>query len=210
MTFGPDLEALEARLGPVIEVDRPRRVVLFASGARLHRCLDDERIGPKQVVPYDDCPFGDYGPHERENARLEADWVAGEVAWARVARQALARLRLTTDSPSEFRSGVHELGARSPVHGATAAGKVLGKSDRTVRRWLARCPPANWPSLSKPGERPVWADEAEVRAWWGTRLTWKVTSTDPPPEPAPARAKKPKRKRRIKPGARQRILDSIG
>ena len=71
--------------------------------------------------------------------------------------------------------------ATSSIEGAEAAGRTLGVSGRTIRRWLARCPKQKWPSGSQPGQRsPVWLDEEELRQWWATRNRWATTTKTEP------------------------------
>lgn len=84
------------------------------------------------------------------------------------------------DGPADTAASAGHRTTRNPmapttIEGAEAAGRALGVSGRTVRRWLARCPLARWPSGSRPGERPpVWVDGAELQQWWAERRRWAV------------------------------------
>ena len=96
------------------------------------------------------------------------------------------------------------------IESAAAAARALGCSARTIVRWLKRCPPSNWPSGSRPGERPVWRDRDELVDWWATKRAWATRSA--PPEPSDkVRASRKRRRKRMRPlpmmtGVRARIM----
>ena len=98
------------------------------------------------------------------------------------------------------------------IEGSAAAARALGKSPRTIRRWLDRCPPSHWPSASRPGRQPAWRDQADLEKWWATRRVWRKDET-PATQPSPGR---PARARRASAeaspgvtGVRARLIESI-
>ncbi len=139
-------------------------------------------------------------------ARPRTTWLVDELVFMFILGEVTSQVHPAV--PPQQGAAPRVATASTPIEGAAAAARLLGKSARTLRRWLALCPPADWPSASQHGGKPVWRDREELEQWWAIRRAWArpiaasqpaSTSTRKPTRPKPAQSSVP----------RTRIMDAI-